>query len=316
MNKDNNNRSNTNMDNCDIHTDFLSVNGLTSQLRESNNEEFEYGVIETINGVLNNDFGDGYYRNGYVSLSDVFSVMVNKRSGFVGNKNSFVFQLEMALNDAFKYHVYYYNHCKNINICVPKVSFDPDEISFVIVYDDNEKKARVVEEIKFTKVAGKVKMLNSPSTFIKDVFSYIEPVFSNFFDTFQKFKLWKEPYNYNVETSIPDFFVKFQNYDIKLYCHSARPERISSPFFRVSGHCHKNKLYCNSSSGKILNTVSDNANKLFDKVFVKISDCPVWCQDELRNINAKKVEEADAKDKKESWIWPFKRESSHKSKRN
>lgn len=306
MNNENNKKLNN--DTNDTYVDFFSVDDLDIQPHgRDDTEKFENDVLKAVNGVLNNDFGGAYYRNGYVSLADVFDLMCNKRADFDGNKNSFVHHLQMAFDEAFKYHVYYYNRYKNIDITIPKVSYDPDEVSFIITYKDCEEKHAVMEKIRFTKVNGRLTILNSPSPFIKDVLPRIEHVFSNFFDTFQKFKLWRESYDYNAETSIPNFFVKFQNYDILLYCQSAYPKDISSPFFRLGGHCHRNKLDCYSSSKEILNLVTNNANELFGKVFVKISDCPVWCQDELRVVNAKKVEEADEKDKKGSWIWPFKK---------
>lgn len=271
------------------------------------NMKFENDVLGAITGVLNNEFGDAYYKNGYVSLDDVFSAMVDKRRGFVSTKNSFVNAFEIALNEAFKYFVYYYHRCGNIAVSVPKVNFESDEISFLLSYSDREKNGYVTEEIKFTKKNGKVAILGSPSVLIKDTFTHIEPVLSRYFDDFQKFKLWRESYDYNVETSIPNFFVKFQNYDIRLYYHTSFPKGFSSPFFRLSGHCHKKELRCKSSSEKISDVVSANSTLLFSKVFVKISDCPVWSQEELMKINAKKVEEANARDKKATWSWPFKK---------
>ncbi|MBQ4263618.1 MAG: hypothetical protein IJB83_05215 [Bacilli bacterium] len=174
--------------------------------------------------------------------------------------------------------------------------------SSIIIYDFNYKeklleigfKRRDSEDFKdicFAKENNDLYIAKSKSPYDKEIFYILSSSLSKLYDEFMSYKDYKDcnktkydrnlvNSNFGVDISYYgiEIFSKFQNYsffkDFKLFLPSYTDEY---------------SLECNSN---IINeSIRNKENEIFKRIFVRIENCPEWCQSILYKIRQKELEE-------------------------
>lgn len=165
--------------------------------------------------------------------------------------------------------------------------------SSIVIYDfDHEtnelrigfKYISSYDEIKLTKKDGDLYIKESECYKDKELFSVIASELSNLYDHFIKLSAFKQESALQIIPVNSNFLVNISNYGVGIFTKSPTNIEIFSPSYN-----NKYRYDCNSE--KILSILQDNPKELFQKIYIKISDCPKWSQEKLYEIRQIQLEE-------------------------
>lgn len=140
------------------------------------------------------------------------------------------------------------------------------------------------EMIHFSKKNGALYVVKSESLYANDILKALYTHLSNFYDVLMKFSGYKNYFNgsYNIKSVNSEFDVNINSYGVSIYIISAN--NYFNKNFELFSPSYANEYLCKCSLGTITSEIRGIESKLFKKIFVKISDCPVWSQVTLYEI--------------------------------
>ena len=149
------------------------------------------------------------------------------------------------------------------------------------------------EEIDLAKHNGELFVLKSRSCWSDEVFQTLSSDLSNLYDELLKFEAFKltQPKN-NIKPINSEFNVKI----------NADGVIINNDEIELFVTNYDNDCKVKSSSNMVKQVLNETKDEIFKRIFIKISDCPVWMQSELQELrhNQLKNEKRKIKTNKES----------------
>ncbi len=167
------------------------------------------------------------------------------------------------------------------SVAIPDFDYEKNELIIGIVDKDS------YEEINFAKKDGDLYISKSNSFWDKTVLAAIGVELSELYDEFLNF------YDCNIETSTPgisainsSFLLIVSFYGVSIF---TEPSTSIMPDFTLTSSNYKYSYDCNSTV--IIEALRGKENKIFNKIFCNIGDCPKWSQEKLYKIRQDELAE-------------------------
>lgn len=137
---------------------------------------------------------------------------------------------------------------------------------------------------------GDVYISESDSAYASEIFQVIGQELLALFADMHKFNDFKNQYSFWKKTVNTNFEVNISCHGVEIFSRA--------PKFNLSSYSYKEGYTYDCNSAKVLEIYKGKEEELFKKVYVRIDDCPEWCQDLLRNIRQEGLEEKEAEAKR------------------
>ncbi len=160
-------------------------------------------------------------------------------------------------------------------------------IGFQFLFDINNLNKECID-IYFAKRNGdlyiaKTKNESYPDKlFIEDIFNVLSSKLSIIYDEFLTYADYKDYKNSKIINPINSLFEVYIDYDgINIH--------FKNDLYLLALSCsNKYNIKCNSNI--VIESIKGKENEIFKRIFVNISDCPIWCQKQLLEIRKKQLE--------------------------
>jgi len=191
------------------------------------------------------------------------------------------------------------------NNIIPKYHNDFDNIvkkeigkdSMIVVYDFDFKTKLLnigfcenykgFKDIFFAKENDDLYVFKSESRYSNDVLKAIGPGLSNLYDELIKYSSHEES-KIDIKSVNSNFIVDIDKKNVQIVM-TIWKDKVLNSFYLYKNNDNNYSLHCNSN--KICETVKGNEDEIFKRIFIKISDCPKWCQTELYEIRQNQLAE-------------------------
>ena len=134
-----------------------------------------------------------------------------------------------------------------------------------------------------------VDVTKSDTYWTKEILATIGSDLSELYDELVSFLDYKKGINLKIRPVNSNFLVDITSYGIDIYTPSTNNEYMD--YFELTFNSHYNQYSYDSTSMIIMNTLQEHETEIFKNIFVKIEDCPKWCQEMLYDIRQKQLEE-------------------------
>jgi len=210
-----------------------------------------------------------------VSLSQVLKTVYEKNKKYDFEINTFENRLDERLKNKYSdssYSVLY--------------DFDYDN-NFMQVgfkeYDWEE-----VFEVTFSKNNNDLYIIKSESINANDYLVELGNILSDLYDKYIENRQFKQEYNYNITAVNSNFNVDISSDALRLFNKNYE--------FVLNNYISREYNYdCNSY--ELIDYIKGNEKKLFDKIYINISDCPKWMQEELKQVRYEELVNEDRLEK-------------------
>ena len=153
------------------------------------------------------------------------------------------------------------------------------------------------EKIYFSEKNDELYIAKSESHYAKELFSVTSHILTKLYSDLMQYADYQDTNKgkYAIHAVNSDFLVNVWKYGVEIYVKT--PNTHFSNDFELNSPAYDNRydLECNSSI--VLDAIRNQEQEIFKRLYVKIDDCPEWCQDELyvirqnQLINERKQEE-------------------------
>ena len=153
------------------------------------------------------------------------------------------------------------------------------------------------DDIYLTKTDGDLHVVKSESCWTDEVFEAISSPLSQMYDEYilyKEFKNWDRSKN-GVKPVNCNFFSDINCYGVSIYISS--PSNRYQTEFKLFAPSYDPKFTTECNSGSVIEAVKGNEIEIFKRIFVKISDCPLWMQGILYAERKKQVENLEKAEK-------------------
>jgi len=215
-------------------------------------------ILEELNSILN------YKKTkdpNITSLYTVHQILNEKNITFQNEKNTYEKLIDNKLKELYSdsaYCVLYdFNYDNNI-MTIGFKEYDWDEIC----------------DIRFSKKDGDLYIINSKSSlYANEHLVESGKELSKLFDIFIKYKKYNEETKNNIIGTNTNFKIDISSNSIKVYTNTSE--------FSISNFIPNEFEYdCNSL--EIIEFIKDREKVLYENIFINISDCPNWMQEDLK----------------------------------
>lgn len=241
------------------------------------NEVFEQinSNLEILKKIKNNLVEDLNNDIDCIALSDVLSLIKENHDCVNKRVNAY----NVRLNECIKFRRDY------SKIIIYGFNYNTAELKTSVRCDNG-----IYHRIKFSKRNGELYVTQSESLFAYNVLQTVNDILSECYDFFKQYSDFYQQRVYNIKSVNSIFCANIDAKKVKLYLND--DDNLSSIRFELNAYCDKNKFDCICDSIMLNILVKCFEEKLFDKIFVKIDDCPKWSKDalcEIRHEQLKKV---------------------------
>lgn len=219
----------------------------------------EIKSILTTNKIKNSDC---------ISLYDVIVLMTKINYEYEKVKKTYIRRIDNLIEEKFDSSSY---------VVIYDFDYDNQELSIGFNYNGYN-----YRKIFFAKSDGNLYITKSEFFRDKDVLVAIGTELSQLYDEFMKFSAYKRESKFNIRPINSNLFVDISSHSIDIFTEYPI-ERITKDFkltFIINSG--KYKYDCNSTT--IITAIEGKEKEIFKKIFVKIEDCPKWCQEILSEI--------------------------------
>lgn len=172
----------------------------------------------------------------------------------------------------------------NSNIIIYNFNYDKNELMVGFkYYSDN------YDEITFKKNENDLFISKTETYRAKDILETVGTELSQLYDEFIKYSSYKKDYIFRVKPVNSNFLVNMTPNGVGIGV--LVPNRILTYDFKLDFYSVTNRYGYDCNSTLIIDAFKGNEDKIFKRIFVKIEDCPKWCQEELYEIRKNQLEE-------------------------
>jgi len=162
-------------------------------------------------------------------------------------------------------------------------------------YDNNELRIGFThsgdsyDKITFKKNDNDLFISETETYRAKEILETVGTELSQLYDEFIKYSPYKNDYIFKVKPVNSNFLVDMSPNMVEIGI--LLPNHILTYEFKLWFSCAMNKYRYDCNSNAIIEAVKGNEDEIFKRIFVKIEDCPKWCQEELYEIRKNQLEE-------------------------
>lgn len=195
-----------------------------------------------------------------------------------------LYNIAILIKDKKREHqniIEYYNEQinNNINEYLIIQDFDYNKLELHINYKYKEEWYNMT----FAKNDGDLYLKTSDNPKALNLLVEIGNDLSLLYDELIKYKDFYKQYIYQIKCLNSNFLVNINAYQINLY------QKKEDNLFELKLYSYNDTYEYNCNSNNIINTIHNNEDELFKKIFVKIDDCPKWSQIYLYKIRKKQL---------------------------
>ena len=153
------------------------------------------------------------------------------------------------------------------------------------------------DDIYLTKTDGDLHVVKSECCWTDEVFEAISSPLSKMYDEYilyNEFKDWDKSKN-GIKPVNCNFFANINCYGVSVYVPS--PSNRYQTEFKLAALSYDSKFTTECNSNTVMEAIKGNEMEIFKRIFVKISDCPIWMQGILYAERKKQVEELEKTEK-------------------
>lgn len=187
------------------------------------------------------------------------------------------------------YHSFLKNKCKSIyhnfwGLVVYKLDYDNNELRLGINFSGN---FMDYKEIVFAKNNNDLYLKSDSTEFGKgrELFLNCSSIIDECYDELMKFKDYENQFRYGLRALNSCFFINISSNGVSIFNNNFQ---LQSDFV-LRLYSDKYSYDCNSNS--ILEVLRGNEDNVLKKIFVNISDCPEWMQEQLHSLRINQLEE-------------------------
>lgn len=145
------------------------------------------------------------------------------------------------------------------------------------------------DKINFSKKNGDLYISKSESFYDKEVFAILDSELSKLYDELLKYSAFMSEYNFRFKAVNSNFLVDISRWGVSICAKSLNnPQAIDFELSSLSTFDDYD-YQCNSII--VMNALKGKEDEIFKRIFVKISDCPNWCQAALYEMRQNQLAE-------------------------
>ena len=175
------------------------------------------------------------------------------------------------------------------NIYIKSFDYDKNELHLAIKRWDTCD----YNHIDLTKENGDVRIVKSDTYMADEVFPAICSTVSKLFDDFLLYKEFKN-WNRSVRGVRPinaNFLVEISSYGVNVYVYESGCSYGKQ--FQLHAYSYKDDYSTECNSSSIQEVINGNESELLKRIYVKISDCPIWMQGILHHRRKEQLTEEE-----------------------
>lgn len=245
---------------------------------DSKNQNYNYKHLEDktkirlLKEIKNIFSSEDVLDDEYIACSDLAIIVRSENRKYNECKHSFDKIITQTVHQKF-------DDSTNVYVC----DFDYNENNLIVRFEYNGKHYI----IKFIKDNGDLIVKESETLFGLDILNILGNYLSILYDQFMNFNNFG-PKSYSCIKPInSNFNVSISDYGVSIVDGS-----MLSGVLEISAKSSSNNYSSLCNSNEIMNALRGREEEIFKRVKVKISDCPIWCQQLIEEEkNAKKEEE-------------------------
>ncbi len=214
-------------------------------------------IIEEVKRILvtpkNND-------KDCISLYQIAKLIKNKK-----------YQYE-RMKEEYQSHLDYIINCKypDTSILVYDFDYDKSELSIgvklFITYD----------KIRFAKRNGDLVLVQSGTWRGQDILVALGDKLLKLYDKFMDYKDFFEQRNYDFNSVNSNFLIVVSQKGVSIFTRSQSNKLMKD--FELSSDSNNNEYAYECNSYLVIREIEGKEDEIFKRIFVKIDDCPKWCQ--------------------------------------
>ena len=240
------------------------------------NKSVEYKLLNSNVEILNEIKSLSTFNNNEgincISLSDI-SRLINKIND---DYYEIVEEYQSLFNDTIKSKFSGY-----IGVIIDEFDYNLDCLNITLIEDYGDYK-----KVSFTKKDDNLCVVESESVHTDEILQLLYSELSNLYDELYRFTEYKGSYSSSIRTSNSNFFADINSCFVKILSNKYE----SASDFRVIADGFNNKYHLKCDSLVLYLASIRKKEELFKNTFVRISDCPKWCQEELYKIRQNQLE--------------------------
>ena len=129
----------------------------------------------------------------------------------------------------------------------------------------------------------------------QQIFACLATELSKLYDEFLEYMPIKKERSYDIAAINSNFLISIDFYEVNILIHDN--DNYFKEIFKLTWPNYSNEYrYDECNSSLVLSTLQGREEELFKKIFVRISNCPNWCQPILYEIRKKELEERQAEE--------------------
>ncbi len=173
-----------------------------------------------------------------------------------------------------------------------------ESVANLIIYDFNYYEKELIigfrygsdyGKITFSKRNGDLYISKSESYWDKDVFAVLNVELSELYDDFINFSSRKNEVRFGLRAVNSNFLVDISFYGVDIFVESST--NLYKKDFNLSSNSSSGTYIYDCNSSVVINACQGRENEIFERIFVKISDCPKWSQPILYKIRQNQLAE-------------------------
>lgn len=172
------------------------------------------------------------------------------------------------------------NHYNNVGLIV--YGYDYEKGNLKIGY----KFLSTYNKIVFTKKNDDLIIVESESCHANDVLACIGNELSLLCDLYEQYREFTEQFNYGIRAVNSNFLINLSSNEISFFARTGKYSFCKD--FELTAYCYdkfgNNQYGYNCNSNNILSLIRGQEDELFERIYIKIDDCPKWCQESLYEI--------------------------------
>lgn len=244
---------------------------IMSEVRQKEKHVYKYYLTkeEIISNIESLSSSPEYLESDCVSLATVVNFMTAYYNDYEKTRKKIGDLLQIIIQKNF----YYEDSYAWIN------EFDYKKEVLILTINKNDEYLHT----EFAKRNGDLYITKSDLVVAKDeIFSSISGILSSQYDEFMKFKGYKSRY---LADNIP-----LHNSPFGVYI-SDLSVSLRTCDFELTKFLFKDEFSCSVNSSKVQEVVIGKEREIFQNLFIRIQDLPIWCQDELFEIRCRQLKE-------------------------
>lgn len=147
------------------------------------------------------------------------------------------------------------------------------------------------KNISFSKENGDLYVVKSEICYSQEILKVLGPTLSELYDKFLEYSDYKDykKSTLDIKPVNSRFSVKISNAGLSIFLKNLRNSFVRN--FELSSSCYLRGYELNCNSSLVGDAIKEKEQEIFKRIFIKISDCPIWLQDTLYDFRKNQLAE-------------------------